>query len=178
MGKDDDEIPNVASKKRAKPTPKSSRGPSAQMLRLMRITKAVGILLGGFVTLVGLMSLVGLVTDNLFARLLVALAVAIALPAFVSDRLLKRTGTDGSLSVVADAFAIVLLGVALTIVAAEGLTRPLLTREGDRYARAGSTGMASVVYFLAGVSPVYPGDKAAPGAASASASPSASAGRK
>jgi hypothetical protein len=153
------------------------------MLRIMRITSAAGILAGGFVTLVGVMSLVGLVTDNLIARLLVGLVVAIGLPAFLADRLLKRTGMGGGLGMVVDVFAIVLLGIALTFVAAEAVTRPLLAREGDRYARSGSSSMASVVYFLAGVSPVWPADKAAaqPGAsssASASASASSSAGGK
>ena len=175
MAKDDDD--DVVPKKRAKLTPESSSGPSAPMLRLMRITRAVGILVGGFVALVGFMSLVGIVTDNFVARLVVALVVAIGLPALLSDRLLKKTNMGGGLSMVSDVFAIVLLGIALLFVAAEGLTGPLFTKEGDRYARSGSTTMASIAYFLGGVSPVWPGDKPAakPGA---SASASASAGGK
>lgn len=175
MATDDDPI---APKKR-KLTPDSSRGPSGPMLRLMRITRVIGIVSGGFVTLVGLMALVGLVTDSFLVRLVVGLVLAIALPAFLSDRLLKRMSMGGGLSMVADVFAIVLLGVALAFVAAEAITRPLLVREGDRYARSGSSGMARVVYFLAGVSPVFPGDKPATlPPASASASASAPAGSK
>lgn len=145
------------------------------MLRLMRITRLVGVVLGGFVTLVGMMSLVGFITDNFWARLVVALVVVVGLPAFVSDRLLKRTGLGGGLAMVTDIFAIVLLGAALVLVAVDFASKPLLVREGDRYARSGSRTMARVVYFLGGVSPVFPDERGTPPAGSASASASASA---
>lgn len=174
MAKDDDE--ELLPKKRAKVVPDTSRGPSTPMVRLMRVTRVVGVLLGGLVTLVGFMSLVGLVTDNLVARLLVALVLSIGLPAFLADRLLKRANMGGGLGMVADVFAIMLLALALALVSLDFVTKPMLSREGDRYARSGSTALAHVVYFLAGVSPVFPGEKAAAASASASASarPSAS----
>ena len=73
---------------------------------------------------------------------------------------------------VADVFAIVLLGVALMLVAADAMTSSLFRHEGDLYAKSGSTTMARIVYFVAGVSPVFPDEKPAPkpaGSASASA---------
>jgi hypothetical protein len=150
------------------------------MRKLMRGTRIVGLLLGGAVALVGGMGVVGLVTDNFLARLVVAAVLVIGFPAFVSDRFLKRTNMRGGLGLVADVFAIVLLGISLVLVAAEPLSRPILVREGDRYARSGSRGMARFVYFLGGVSPVFPEEKkaGAPGTASASASaPSADGGK-
>jgi hypothetical protein len=146
------------------------------MLRIMRITRGLGIVLGGFITLVGVMSVVGLVTDNFLARLVVGLVVVIGLPAFVADRLLKRTNMGGGIAMVVDVFAIVLLGVAMVLVAADVVSKPLLRREGDRYARSGSIFMARVVYYLAGVSPIFPHEKAGNKPA-ASASASASGGK-
>ena len=155
---------------------------SASMRKLMRITCGIGIALGGFVALVGVMAVVGLGISNIWVRLVIGLLVVVGLPSFLSDRLLKRTssnlGTRGSLGMVASVFAIVLLGMALTLVAADKMTSSLLAHEGDNYARSGSPTMARLVYFVAGVSPVFPNEKAAakPGAsASGSASGASSA---
>ena len=156
-----------------------SRVASPPMRKLMRITCGIGIALGGFVTLVSVMGVVGFVTDNIWARLVLGLLIVVGLPAFLADRLLKRSdstlATRGGLGMVADVFAIVLLGVALILVSAEGVTKNLFSREGDRYARAGSTTMARMVYFVGGESPVFPSEKAAgkggpAGSGSASAS--------
>lgn len=157
-----------------------SRAASPPMRKLMRITCGIGIVLGGFVTLVAVMGVVGTVTDNIWARLVLGLLIVVGLPAFLADRLLKRSdstlATRGGLGMVADVFAIVLLGVALVLVAADGVTKGLFSREGDRYARSGSTAMARVVYFVGGVSPVFPSEKAAgKGSPAGSGSTSASA---
>ena len=149
----------------------------------MRITTTIGIALGGFVTLVAVMAVVGLAVDNIWARLVVGLLVVVGLPAFLADRMLKRGGstlaTRGGLGMVADVFAIVLLGAALMLIAADSVTSGLLRHEADLYAKHGSTTMARAVYFVAGVSPVFPGEKpAAPTSGSASASAGASAGSK
>jgi hypothetical protein len=184
VAKDEDEIVVPKKSKTAKAalgssgSASSSKGATPQMRRLMRITSSIGIALGGFVTLVSVMGVVGFVTDNVWARLVVGLLVVIGLPAFLADRLLKRSdatlATRGGIGTVSDVFAIVLLGTALMLVAADTFTKGILAREGDRYARSGSTGMARAVYFVAGVSPVFPSEKAkAPGAGSASASGSA-----
>jgi hypothetical protein len=164
VAKDDDKI--IVPKKSKAKAVSTGRIASASMRKLMRITRAIGIALGGFVALVGVMAVVGLALSNIWVRLVVGLIVVIGLPALLSDRLLKRTSanlaTRGSLGMVADVFAIILLGVSLTIVAANAMTKSLLVHEGDLYARSGSTGMARLVYFIAGVSPVFPNEK--PGA--------------
>ena len=181
MAKDEEDeivVPKKSSKTSKASSP-SSKGPSAQMRRLMRITCGVGIALGGFVTLTAVMGVVGLVVDNIWARLMVGLLVVVGLPAFLADRLLKRSdstlATRGGLGMVADVFAIVLLGIALVLSAVDWATRPIFRHEGDLYARAGSTTMARALYFVAGVAPVFPFEKPkAAGAASGSASSSSS----
>lgn len=188
MAKDEDEIVVPKKSKAAKTSSvgssSGSKGASRPMRRLMRITAAIGIALGGFVTLVGVMGVVGLAVENIWVRLLVGLLVVIGLPSFLADRLLKRSdatlATRGGLGMVADVFAIVLLGIALVFVAADAVTSRLLAHEGDLHAKHGSTTMARLVYFVAGVSPVFPSDKpgakpAGSGSASASASGSTSA---
>ena len=187
MAKDEDEIIVPKKSKSTKASSSDSGAPSRaspQMRRIMRVTAAVGIALGGFITLVGMMGVVGLAVENIWARLVVGLLVVIGLPAFLADRLLKRSestlATRGGLGMVADVFAIVLLGIALMLVGADAMTSSLFTHEADLHAKHGSTTMARAVYFVAGVSPVFPGDKptAKPNgsaSASASAAPSASA---
>jgi len=151
------------------------------MRRLMRITSAIGIALGGFVSLVAVMAVVGLAVDNFWVRLVVGLLLVVGLPSFLADRMLKRSdstlATRGGLGMVADIFAIVLLGAALMLIAADSVTSSLFRHEADLYAKQGSTTMARAVYFVAGVSPVFPGEKpkSAP-AGSASASGSSSGG--
>lgn len=149
------------------------------MRKIMRATKVFGIALGGVLSLVGTMSVVGLVTSNFWVRLGVGLVVVIGLPSFLSDRLLKRTDADlasrASLAMVADVFAIVLLGLSLALVAGEAVTKRLVVHEGDLYARAGATVIARVVYFIAGVTPSFPSEKAPLTPGSVSAMPSSSA---
>jgi hypothetical protein len=137
------------------------------MIQLVRVVRVLGVALGGGVTVVGVMSLVGIFTDNLWVRLGVALVLSIALPALAADFFLKRIGKGGSLGVVADTFAIVLLGIAIAFVAGEGITKGPITREGDRYERMGSRTMARVAYFIAGVNPAFPEHGAPPPAPSA-----------
>lgn len=168
VAKDEDEI---VVPKRSKASAKTSLGSgdragsaSPPMRRLMRIAAGVGIALGGVVTLFGVMAVVGLAVENIWVRLVVGLLVVVGLPGLLADRLLKRSdatlATRGALGTVADVFAIVLLGIALTIVAADAVSSSLLKHEGDLYARHGSTTMARIVYFVAGVSPTFPADKA------------------
>jgi len=158
---------------------RSAQSASPQMIRLMRIVRVIGIVLGGFVTVVGVMALVGTATDNLWVRLGVALVLSIALPAFIADRFLKRFGKSGGLALVGDVFAIVFLAIAIAFIAADGFTKKIFLNEGDRYARAGPRMMARAAYSLAGVSPVFPEDaakaNAVPAASSAPSAPSSEA---
>jgi hypothetical protein len=135
-----------------------------------RAVKGVAIAAGAFCTFFAFSSVVGLATSNGWARGIVGLLLTLALPAVVVDRTLPKPehapkagrrpdGRQGAgkprPGLVSDAIAIVLLGVALVFVGfGQPLTRPLLVREGDRYAEGGHDVLAHVVYFLAGVRPV------------------------
>jgi len=152
---DDDLLPKKKTAVSKSSSKSKSTGPSAQMLKVIRVTRGIGILLGGFVTLVGFMSIVGLVTDNFWVRLLGAIVVIVGIPVLVTDRLLKRM-KGGGLGFVADIFAIVFLTFALLLVAADFMSKPIFVREGDRYARSGSRTMARLAYYLGGVSPTFP----------------------
>ena len=129
------------------------------MVLLMRITRGFGLFVGGLVTLVGVMGIVGLVTGNIFARFLVALVLVIGIPALVVDRVLKKTRLRGGLGMVGDVFAIVLLALALVLVSLEFLSKPLFVGEGDHYTQSGSRGMARFSYWLGGVTPVFPEER-------------------
>lgn len=148
MASDEDIVPKRSPQR-------SARGVSPGMRRLMRLTRVLGVLLGGIVTLVFVMSVVGLAIDNFWVRLLVGLIVVVAVPAVIAERLLRRTNLSG-VSFVANVFAVVLLSLALIIASFGAVTRPLLVREGDRHARAGSRTFARAVYFIAGVTPTFP----------------------
>ena len=121
-----------------------------------RAIKGVAIAAGALCTFVAFSSVVGLATGNGWARGIVGLLLTLALPAVVVDRSLpKNDPKKARPGLVADATAIVLLGVALVFVGfGQPLTRPLLVHEGDRYAEDGHDVLAHVVYFLAGVRPV------------------------
>ena len=135
-----------------------------------RAVKAVAIAAGAVCTFVAFSSVVGLATGNGWARGIVGLLLTLALPAVVVDRSLPKAehppkagrrpeGPHKAVKprpgLVSDAIAIVLLSVALLFVGlGQPMTRPLLVREGDRYAEDGHDVLAHVVYFLAGVRPV------------------------
>jgi hypothetical protein len=173
VAKDDDDEILLPKKKKSVPLkPASGSGPSPGMLRLIRVARGLGLLVGGLITMVGVMGIVGLVTGNFLARLLVALVLVIGIPALATDRLLKRTKARG-LGLVGDVFAIVLLGLALFFVGLEFLSKPLFVGEGDHYARSGSRGMSRFAYWLGGVTPVFPEERGLPRIAG-SAAPSAS----
>ena len=177
MARDDDDEILLPKKKKTAPlkASPSGSGPSPQMLLIIRITRAFALLVGGLVTMVGVMGIVGLVTGNFFARFLVALVLVIGIPALVTDRLLKRTKARG-LGLVGDVFAIVLLALALFFVGLEFLSKPLFVGEGNHYSRSGSRGMARFAYWLGGVTPVFPEERGLPrlaGSGSAAASSSA-----
>ena len=100
------------------------------------------------------------------------LVVVLGIPVVLLDRIFKKTSLRG-VSVATDVLAIFLLTFALLFVAADVVTKGMYAKEGDRYARSGSRTMARVVYYVAGVAPVFPEEKeAGKGAGSASASAS------
>jgi hypothetical protein len=134
---------------------------TGRLALLQRIVRVVAIVVGAGCTFVTLSSLVGVATGNGWVRTLVALVLTVALPAFAVDRALPKPSSDQKgaskppAGLAGDVAALVLLGIGLLFIGiGQPITRPLLVREGDRYAEGGHEVLAHVVYLLAGVRPV------------------------
>ncbi|MDC0749237.1 S1C family serine protease [Polyangium mundeleinium] len=143
-----------------KPTPKpaprpTSSEPSKGFRVALTLLKIVAIVWGFVATLISLMAVVGAMTENGYARLLIALAVTVIVPLGIADKLLPEGQTKGGASIVTDVLAIAWLGVALAFTGAAKFTGSLYVREGDRLAIAGYKQLAQVAYLLGGVRPTF-----------------------
>jgi S1-C subfamily serine protease len=78
------------------------------------IVETLAIIAGFVLTMVGLMAVVGMLTENLWVRLGVSLVVAVGIPLFITDRLLPKgdAATKGK-GVFTDVLAILWLGFGL-----------------------------------------------------------------
>lgn len=144
-----------------KPTPKPAprptpSEPSTGFRVALTLVKIVAIVWGFVATVISLMAAVGLMTENGYARVLIALAVAVLVPLGIADRLLPEGQSKGAGSIVTDVLAVFLLGVALAFTGAAKFTGSLYVREGDRLAAAGYKHLAEVAYLLGGVRPAFP----------------------
>lgn len=88
------------------------RGPGP----LTSLVKLVALVVGGVVSVMVTMSLVGLVTDNVWIELAVALVVVVGLPLLVADRLLPRDGSARP-GLVGDVLAVMWMGGATAAMA-------------------------------------------------------------
>ncbi|MDB4996155.1 MAG: uncharacterized protein JWM74_3587 [Myxococcaceae bacterium] len=139
------------------------------------IVKAIAIVVGGFGTMVAFMSLVGIVTGNGYARLVIAALLSIGIPAFLTDRFLPKEDPLRALGLPTDVFALFYLGFTfLYVVLCHAGTKSLLVREADRERQAAWVMPARVVYFFAATYPV-PAPASATPAGKASTAPSMSA---
>lgn len=120
------------------------------------VVKIIALLVGFAGTILSLMAAVGALTENGYARVLVALAVAFVIPLVVADRLLPDDPKRAK-GLVSDVVALFWLGFALLFAVVLGnITKGLLTREADRLTASGWVNIARVTYFLAGVAPSIP----------------------
>lgn len=128
------------------------------LLRIMLgVLKTVAILGGLPLSLLALMALVGLATDNGWARLIVALVVAIGLPLFIVDRLLPDDNVTTARGVPTDTLALIWAGFALAFFGAgHVVTAKATAREADRLAAGSYHRLAKVGYYLAAVRPTAP----------------------
>jgi len=140
-----------------------------------KVVKGIAMLIGVVGTCLCLMALTGLITDSGWVRVPVALVVTIVLPAVLADRVLPDTD-DKPKGLVSDVFALTWLAIPLTVaVVLGGLTKPMLTAEGDRLSAAGYGTVARGAYLLAGVNAQPAAQPPAPPTGSASATSSAAA---
>lgn len=115
------------------------------------LIKTVALIAGAIITVVCLMAIIGTQTANGWARMLVALAVAVLVPALLADRALGKLSPDKQNGVTTDVMALVYMGFALAFVGlAHGATAPLLQREGHRLETSGRGWTAKLAYTLAG----------------------------
>ena len=141
------------------------------MLLVYRLLKLAAFVLALPSAVIAGMALIGAVTDNGYARLLGALLVMLAAPLFVADRLLPDHDPARARGLVSDVCAVTWSLVVFVVAGlANGSTRPLLAREGDRLVSAGYGTMATVAYVLAGVRAEGAAAPAIGGSASASSS--------
>ncbi len=142
---------------------------------IYNVTKLAAIVVGLLLSVLCLMAVVGIFTDNGWARVLIAAIVAVVLPLVVADRALPANDPASATGLASDVLALIWLGFpTLFIIAANGVTRNVLTREGDRLVQAGWPTTGRLTYLLAGVVPIeLPKPLPAPAASSAIAAATA-----
>lgn len=134
------------------------------------VVKTLAIVIGGFLTVITLMSLIGVVVESIWVRGIVALVVAIGVPLFLADRLLPDDDVTKGRGLPTDVVALTWMSVALLYVGLGGaVTAPLLVAEGDRLRHDGLPTVAAIVYWLAGVRVIEPETAGAGGTGAAGA---------
>jgi serine protease Do len=158
---------------RSPPPARAAAPPSAGLMLLYNLLKLAAIVGGLPASLLCGMALIGALTDNIYVRLLGALAPLVAIPLIVADRLLPANQPAKARGLVSDVLAVTwLLAAFLIAVVGGATTKPLLTREGDRLVRGGYPAIGKITYLLAGVDadiPIAP-DPAPTSSSSATAS--------
>ncbi len=145
---------------------------SRSVLAIFRvIVKIVAIVVGFAGTVLGLTSVVGLFAESGWVRFPVAVVVALAIPALLTDRLLPEDDSKGAAGLPSDVFSLTWLGFTLAFaIGAQSFTKNILVRDADRMAASGLGVLARVSYVMAGV------DATIPNRPTLSPSPSASVG--
>jgi S1-C subfamily serine protease len=142
------------------------------------VVKVLALLVGGALSLVSLMAVVGLVVESGWVRAIVAVLALLIVPAVIVDRLLPENATTEAKGLPTDVFALAWLGLGVLFsMGLQGVARPALVTEAERLTQAGHPRLAGLAFFAAGVAPVSvaaPASKPAmqekPGAPPASAS--------
>lgn len=135
--------------------PKKGKSSSSVFRIVHGVTKTLAILIGLPLTVLSLMSLIGLFTDNFWIRLIPALVLALGVPLFLVDRLLPDNEQAAARGLPTDVLAVVWLGFGVIFIGlAQPLTSSLIIAEGDRYAASDSTTIARMTYWMGGASPI------------------------
>jgi len=134
------------------PPPRAPSPPGANVSFAHGVLKLAAFVVGLPAAALCVMSLVGAVTDNGYARVIVAAVVVVGLPLVIADRLLPAHDPTRASGLVSDVCAVTWMLLTFVFAAAAGnATRPLLTREGDRLVTANHGDIARAAYLLAGV---------------------------
>ncbi|MBW2464740.1 MAG: trypsin-like peptidase domain-containing protein [Deltaproteobacteria bacterium] len=111
------------------------------------VVKTTALLVGGPLVVLSLMALVGLVTDNLWVRLGVALVTAVGVPLFLADRLLPKDDPSKGRGIPSDVFAVAWLGLSVLMLLVAG---PIVAAEGQRLSEDGLPRVGGIVTALSG----------------------------
>jgi serine protease Do len=115
------------------------------------LIKAIAMVGGACVTLLCLMSWIGVTTDSGWLRASGAVAVMVVVPLVLVELALRLAHKERSGGVATDVVALSYLGFALAYAGvAHGYTRPLLADEAHRLEDAGMRRTARATFFLAG----------------------------
>lgn len=117
------------------------------------LVKIAALLVGGFLTFVALMALVGMFSKNGWIQIGVASVVALVLPALVADKVLPA-GAKTSDGLVSDVYAIIWTGIAVAAVAANSFTGDVLRDNAKHFDQKGKPKLAALTKWIAGPKPV------------------------
>ena len=116
-----------------------------------RWLKVLAIVVGFPVTTLCLMALLGRFTASFNLRAIIAVAVALAVPAIVTRLSLPKDDPLVAIGLPSETYALLLLGFAvLFVVVLKSRAQVLLIREGDRDACEGFGEVARAAWFLGG----------------------------
>ena len=120
------------------------------------VVETAAILVGLVLFMVSLMAIIGLFTDNLWARVIPSAIITIALPILITDRLLPESDEiDAGRGIFTDVAAITWFGVGmLIIVVATPYTHSMIEAEADRLDEEGITVISGPIAWMIGDPPV------------------------
>ncbi len=122
---------------------------------LLGILKVAALFIGGPLSVISLMALVGMFVVNGWAQLGIALLVVIGLPALIVDRVLPR-GAKKSNGIVSDVYSIVWMGIALVFIGFVSLTGDMLRAQAENFDDSGHDRLANLTMWVAGSANVLP----------------------
>jgi S1-C subfamily serine protease len=123
---------------------------------LTGLLKTIALFIGGLLTIISLMAILGLFIGNGWAQLGIALVVALGIPALIADRVLPSDAkkSDG---VVSDVYSLIWVGFALLFVGLSSVTGNMLRDKAADFHKNDKTNLAALTMWVAG-----PGEKSAP----------------
>lgn len=134
----------------------SARPRNATFTKVHGLVKTLAVAVGFLGSWMSLMACVGAVTSNGYARVIIALVVAVAVPLILADRLLPDDPLKAP-GLASDVLSVTWLAFVLVFtIVVNKATKPLLVREGDRLVAEGWVNLGRTVYFLAGVNASIP----------------------
>jgi V8-like Glu-specific endopeptidase len=122
---------------------------------LTGLLKTIALFIGGLLTIISLMAILGLFIGNGWAQLGIALVVALGIPALIADRVLPSDAkkSDG---VVSDVYSLIWVGFALLFVGLSSVTGNMLRDKAADFHKNDKTNLAALTMWVAG-----PGEESA-----------------